>query len=77
VPFFTPLSTPVIGSSDWTVHRSWQRKLGPTWAATHFTAPRVSTLDLSMVKKFQVTERVSAQFRMDAFNIFNHPFYCI
>jgi len=31
--------------------------------------------DLSAVKKFRVTERLSAQFRMDAFNIFNHPVY--
>jgi hypothetical protein len=31
--------------------------------------------DLSAVKKFRVTERLSAQFRMDAFNVFNHPVY--
>jgi outer membrane receptor protein involved in Fe transport len=31
--------------------------------------------DMSAVKKFHVTERVSAQFRVDAFNIFNHPVY--
>jgi hypothetical protein len=31
--------------------------------------------DLSIVKKFQIFERLSAQFRMDAFNIFNHPVY--
>ena len=31
--------------------------------------------DLSAVKKFRVTEKLSAQFRMDAFNIFNHPVY--
>jgi outer membrane receptor protein involved in Fe transport len=31
--------------------------------------------DLSAVKKFRVTERLSAQFRVDAFNIFNHPVY--
>ena len=31
--------------------------------------------DLSVVKKFQIFERLSAQFRMDAFNIFNHPVY--
>jgi hypothetical protein len=28
-----------------------------------------------MVKRFPITERVSAQFRMDAFNLFNHPVY--
>ncbi|MGH9502584.1 MAG: TonB-dependent receptor, partial [Terriglobales bacterium] len=31
--------------------------------------------DMSAVKKFQVTERLSAQFRVDAFNVFNHPVY--
>jgi hypothetical protein len=31
--------------------------------------------DLSAVKKFRVTERLSAQFRVDAFNVFNHPVY--
>jgi len=29
--------------------------------------------DLSMVKKFKLYERLNAQFRMDAFNVFNHP----
>jgi hypothetical protein len=31
--------------------------------------------DMSAVKKFHITERVSAQFRVDAFNVFNHPVY--
>ena len=31
--------------------------------------------DMSAVKKFHVTERLSAQFRVDAFNVFNHPVY--
>jgi len=31
--------------------------------------------DLSLVKKFKIYERLSAQFRMDAFNLFNHPVY--
>ncbi len=31
--------------------------------------------DMSAVKKFQITEKFSAQFRVDAFNIFNHPVY--
>ena len=28
---------------------------------------------MSLLKNFRVTERVVAQFRMDAFNVFNHP----
>ena len=31
--------------------------------------------DLSVVKKFRVTERFTAQFRTDFFNLFNHPVY--
>jgi Carboxypeptidase regulatory-like domain/TonB dependent receptor len=31
--------------------------------------------DASLSKKFRITERVAAQFRMDAFNLFNHPVY--
>ena len=31
--------------------------------------------DLSVMKNIPITERVKAQFRMDASNIFNHPVY--
>ncbi|HZR65629.1 MAG TPA: TonB-dependent receptor [Terriglobales bacterium] len=31
--------------------------------------------DLSLAKRIPITERVAAQFRMDAFNVFNHPVY--
>ena len=31
--------------------------------------------DLSVTKDFPIFERVKMQFRMDAFNIFNHPVY--
>jgi len=31
--------------------------------------------DLSIVKKFKIYEKLTAQFRMDAFNVFNHPVY--
>ena len=40
-----------------------------------FHGPSGFYSDLSAVKKFRITERLSAQFRMDAFNIFNHPVY--
>jgi hypothetical protein len=38
-----------------------------------FTGPRAFTDDMSIAKNFSVTERVKLQFRMDAFNLFNHP----
>jgi hypothetical protein len=40
-----------------------------------FHGPSGFYSDLSAVKKFRVTERLSAQFRVDAFNVFNHPVY--
>jgi hypothetical protein len=38
-----------------------------------FRGPRAFFADASIMKDFTVTERVRAQFRMDAFNVFNHP----
>jgi hypothetical protein len=37
--------------------------------------PGVSRADFSVAKNFRLTERVKMQFRMDAFNLFNHPQY--
>jgi Carboxypeptidase regulatory-like domain/TonB dependent receptor len=38
-----------------------------------FRGPRAFFADAAIFKDFTVTERVKLQFRMDAFNIFNHP----
>jgi hypothetical protein len=38
-----------------------------------FRGPHVFYADASLMKKFSITERVKAQFRMDLFNVFNHP----
>ena len=38
-----------------------------------FIGPRAFTSDLSLLKNFKVYERVNAQFRVEGFNIFNHP----
>lgn len=38
-----------------------------------FRGPRAFFADAAIMKNFSVTERVKAQFRMDAFNVFNHP----
>jgi hypothetical protein len=37
--------------------------------------PPTRTVDASLAKNFRLTERVHAQFRIDAFNLFNHPNY--
>ena len=38
-----------------------------------FVGPNYKNFDLSLVKDTAITERVSMQLRVDAFNIFNHP----
>jgi hypothetical protein len=35
--------------------------------------PRAFFSDGAAMKNFSITERVKAQFRMDVFNLFNHP----
>ncbi len=37
--------------------------------------PPTRRVDLSVSKNFHITERIRMQFRMDAFNLFNHPQY--
>jgi len=38
-----------------------------------YTGPRVFYADASILKNFALMERLKLQFRMDAFNVFNHP----
>jgi len=38
-----------------------------------YRGPRAFFADAAIMKNFAITERVKAQFRMDAFNVFNHP----
>jgi hypothetical protein len=38
-----------------------------------FFGPSAFFSDLSVAKNFPITERINAQFRFDAFNVFNHP----
>lgn len=40
-----------------------------------FRGPRGFYSDMSIVKNIPIGERVKAQFRMDAFNVFNHPVF--
>jgi hypothetical protein len=38
-----------------------------------YRGPRVFFSDMSLAKNFNFTERIKAQFRFDAYNVFNHP----
>jgi hypothetical protein len=37
-----------------------------------FRGPGLATFDTSLFKRFTVTEKLTAQFRTEAFNLFNH-----
>jgi hypothetical protein len=74
VPFFTPLSTPVIGSSTGPFTDPGVGNLGNI-GRNSFHGPGGFYSDMSLVKRFLITERFNAQFRVDAFNVFNHPVY--
>jgi|HubBroStandDraft_6_1064221.scaffolds.fasta_scaffold00047_47 hypothetical protein len=72
VQYFTPLSTPVLGSTSGPFTDPGIGNLGNI-GFDSFNGPRVFYADATLMKNFSITERVKAQFRMDAFNVFNHP----
>ena len=41
------------------------------------TGPGLANVDVSLNKRFRVTERVSVQFRTEVFNLLNHPNFSI
>jgi hypothetical protein len=87
VPFFTPIPTlaydpaALVPGVDTC---SLPRPTGPGWkmpacgalgnaGLLRLRGPRAFFADAAVFKNFTVTERVKMQFRMDAFNVFNHP----
>ena len=42
-----------------------------------FRGPFQQNWDFSLLKRFNITERVNLQARMDVFNLFNHPVFRI
>ena len=75
VVFFTPSAT--LASPGATAG-AFQRPQPGTFGAVarnKFTGPGFFGANLAVMKNFTVTERVKAQFRVDAFNVFNHPVY--
>jgi carboxypeptidase family protein/TonB-dependent receptor-like protein len=71
--FFTPgaaMGTP--GSSSGPFSRPNVAQFGNVGRNT-FSGPNEFLSDLSLLKNFKITEKVNGQFRVEAFNIFNHP----
>jgi len=87
VPFFTPIPTMSYSASALAVGTdtcALARPAGPGFSMPgcgqlgnigfdSFHGPRVFFADAALMKNFSITERVKMQFRMDAFNVFNHP----
>jgi hypothetical protein len=69
VPFFTPLTS--LGGPFTDPGNGHLGNIGHN----SFRGPRGFYSDLSVTKDIPIIERVKAQFRMDAFNVFNHPVY--
>jgi hypothetical protein len=89
VQFFTPVAPIPFSTSSLTVGQDTCAASRPTSGPfslpacgtdgnvgrNTFTGPRHFSSDAAISKSFKVTERVNAQFRMDAYNVFNHPVY--
>jgi len=87
VPFFTPIPTlsyPAASLALGVDTCTLTRPSGPGFSMPgcgqlgnigfgSFRGPRGFWGDAAIMKNFGITERVKAQFRMDAFNVFNHP----
>jgi hypothetical protein len=71
VPFFTPVA-PIGPGTGGPFTDPGVGNLGNI-GFDSFHGPRVFYADATLMKNFSITERVKAQFRMDAFNVFNHP----
>ncbi|MGA7894056.1 MAG: TonB-dependent receptor, partial [Candidatus Sulfotelmatobacter sp.] len=72
VPFFTPVPSIFQVTSGSPFIDPGIGNLGNI-GYDSFWGPRVFYADATIMKNFSITERVKAQFRMDAFNVFNHP----
>jgi hypothetical protein len=71
VPFFTPVA-PITSATTGPFTDPGIGNIGNV-GFDSFYGPRVFYADASILKNFGITERVKIQFRMDAFNVFNHP----
>jgi len=71
VQYFTPVPN-IVGSSSGPFVDPGGGNLG-NYGVNSLRGPRAFFADSALMKNFSITERVKMQFRMDAFNLFNHP----
>jgi hypothetical protein len=71
VQFFTPVAN-ITTTSSGPFLDPGVGHLG-NYGVNSLIGPSGFWADATLMKNFSVTERVKAQFRMDAFNVFNHP----
>ena len=70
----TTTATPSLNANGCT-RGPWSRPAAGTFgsvARNSFFGPHYFNVDSSLSKRFQITERVGAQFRAEIFNVFNH-----
>jgi hypothetical protein len=72
IPYFTPVQNIVTNPGAFSDPGAGN--LGNI-GRNSFHGPSGFYSDMSAVKKFRITETFNAQFRVDAFNVFNHPVY--
>ena len=71
ITYFTPLA-PFTPGSTGVFTQPGLGNFGNVGRNT-FHGPRLFTDDMAVFKNIPITERVRGQFRVDAFNVFNHP----
>jgi len=69
--YFNPVPS-IVGATSGPFLDPGKGNLG-NYGVFSLRGPRAFFADSAIFKDFNVTERVKLQFRMDAFNIFNHP----
>ncbi len=70
--YFTPYPALVSnGSTDGVFARPYLDQFGDVQRNSYF-GPAFFNTDLSLMKNTSIHERITAQFRLDAFNVFNH-----
>jgi hypothetical protein len=72
VAFFTPIQNMTVPCTS---YGAWARPCAGTLGnagTSSLYGPRSFTTDATIMKNFALTERFQLQFRMDAFNLFNH-----